>query len=318
MNAFANLKQPISDAFTSVKGSVQGFWNDTLLPFGEYLTADYIPTMVNAFSETFAPIFSDVMSFAVTQFASDFEFSMTQISNFVNDIFKPAMDTVKNITVDILGAVKDEWDKSGENLLNLFGGVRDSIKEIWNNLYEKILKPVWDSLISAIDGLWNDHLKGLWESIVSFTSKLGEAVMTVWNNFLAPIVNWLIDVAGPLVVGVIQSVIAWVKDFAGMLADVVRGVLKSLGGLLDFITGVFSGDWKKAWNGIKDFFKGIWDGIWGIVKGIVNLIIDGINMLWTGIYNAVKGIINGIGGIAGAIGDIFGKDWKFSMPSKPP
>ena len=41
-------------------------------------------------------------------------------------------------------------------------------------------------------------------------------------------------------------------------------------------------------------------------------------MLWSGIYNAVKGIVDSIGGIAAAIGDLFGADWHFSMPDEPP
>ena len=85
-----------------------------------------------------------------------------------------------------------------------------------------------------------------------------------------------------------------------------------------FITGVFSGDWDKAWNGIKDTVKAVWDGIWGVIKSTVNLIIDGINMLWTGIYNAVKGLVDAVGGVAGVIGDILGQDWHFSMPENPP
>ena len=116
---------------------------------------------------------------------------------------------------------------------------------------------------------------------------------------------------------VINGIIGAVSTVTGIISGVVTGILEALGGLLDFITGVFSGDWKKAWNGIKTFFSGIWNGIWSIVKGVVNLIIDGINTLWSGIYGAVSAIVNGIGGIAGAIGSIFGQDWKFSMPDEP-
>ncbi len=35
-------------------------------------------------------------------------------------------------------------------------------------------------------------------------------------------------------------------------------------------------------------------------------------------YTCVSGIVNGIGGIAGAIGDLFGQDWHFDMPAEPP
>lgn len=317
-SAFSSLKEPAKTAFSSVMTSAQKLHEETLAPFGAYLKDEYIPDITNSFSTNFAPIFTDTMHFAFEEFAKDFEFACEQIDNITNDMLKPTMETVKQITTDTTDAVGEEWDNSGKNLLDLFGGFRDSIKEIWNNLYDTILKPVWDAIVGAVDGLWNDHLKGLWENFLSFASKLGECIMTIWNNFLAPIVNWIIDVVGPMVVGVIENIISTVSTIIGIIADVCSGIFQALGGLLDFITGVFSGDWNKAWNGIKNVFEGIWNAIWGIAKGFINLIIDGINSLWSGIYNAVKGIVNGIGGIAGAIGSIFGQDWHFSMPSKPP
>jgi hypothetical protein len=57
--------------------------------------------------------------------------------------------------------------------------------------------------------------------------------------------------------------------------------------LLDFITGVFTGNWKKAWNGVKTIFKSVFDGLVGIVKYPLNLIIDAINALIAGI-NKIK------------------------------
>ncbi|WMT39749.1 hypothetical protein RE628_20485 [Paenibacillus sp. D2_2] len=61
--------------------------------------------------------------------------------------------------------------------------------------------------------------------------------------------------------------------------DFTKGIIKALGGLMDFIAGVFTGDWTRAWEGIKTVFSGIWDGIVGILKGAVNIIIDAINFL---------------------------------------
>lgn len=50
-------------------------------------------------------------------------------------------------------------------------------------------------------------------------------------------------------------------------------------GVIDFIVGVFTGDWTKAWQGVTEIFKGIWNNIVAIIEAAINFIIDGINLL---------------------------------------
>ncbi|HBR32458.1 MAG TPA: hypothetical protein DD733_10275 [Clostridiales bacterium] len=316
--AFYSLQEPVTTAFASISDSIFTLWTETLAPYYTYLVNDFVPTIANSFSTNLAPIFTDVMRFALVESAKDFEFYCQQVDRFVKDIFSPALKLVKSIVVDSLASVKNEWDKSGQMIMDKLGKVRDSFKEIWNSIYTNTLKPVIDKIWATLRNLWERHLKPLWEEVLSFFSKLCEAVMTVWNEFLGPIVKWLVDTLGPTVTRIFNGVIDVIGDLIGTIVDVVKGIFKALGGLLDFITGVFSGDWEKAWNGIKNFFIGIWDAIWSVVKGVVNLIIGGLNTLWGGVYDVVKGIVDAIGGIAGAIGDIFGADWHFSMPEEPP
>jgi phage-related protein len=76
--------------------------------------------------------------------------------------------------------------------------------------------------------------------------------------------------------------------------------------VITFITGVFTGNWKQAWNGIVQIFSGIWNGIVGIVKGVINSIID-----------AVNGVIGGINGVAGAVKDATGGAVNFTIGKIP-
>lgn len=316
-NAFVALKQPISDAFTSVKGSVQGLWNDTLMPFGAYLLDEWAPSVVNTFSETVAPIFSDVMSFAIEQFSLDFDYMCQQVNLLVNDIVIPALDLWKNIFIDLCAGLKEEWDNSGSMLLEKFGEFKNSFKEIWDNLYQNIIKPVWDKIIGGLDRLWDDHLKPLWSDLLSFFSKLGEAVMTVWNNFLSPLINWIVKTFGPVFTGIFGEVWDSVEAVAGNIIDAVRNILKSMGGWLDFITGVFSGDWKKAWDGIKTHFKGIWDALVSVVKAPINIILGYINTMLKGITSGVNLAIKGLNKLSFTVPDwvpgIGGKKWGFNI-----
>lgn len=316
-DAFAGLKKPITTAVGDVKNSVGGLWENTLKPLGTYLTGDFVPTIVNSFSETLAPIFTDVMSFALGEFSKDFEFVCQQANNLVNDIFTPALELVKTVAVDVFSGVKSAWDEYGGSLLEKFGEFRDSVKTIWNNLYTTILKPVWDKIVTGLSSLWKKHLKPLWDSLAQVFFKLGEAVMTVWNNFLAPLVNWIISVYGPGFVEAFSTVWEIVKAVFGNIIDAIKHGLNALGGLLDFITGVFSGDWKKAWQGIKTFFKEIWESIVNVVKVPINLILGYINTMLSGITTGINTAIRALNKLSFTVPDwvpgIGGQKWGFNI-----
>lgn len=84
----------------------------------------------------------------------------------------------------------------------------------------------------------------------------------------------------PLVIAGILAVVAAVLALTGNLEEFAVNLKENiLGGIIDFITGVFTGDWEKAWNGVKKIFKGIWNSIVIVVESAINIMIKGINWL---------------------------------------
>ena len=84
----------------------------------------------------------------------------------------------------------------------------------------------------------------------------------------------------PLVVAGIVAVIGAVLALTGNLEEFAVNLKENiLGGIIEFITGVFTGDWEKAWEGVKKIFKGIWNSIIMVIEIAINLIIKGINWM---------------------------------------
>lgn len=244
----------------------------------------------------------------IGEFFDNIQLQMADVMNFVGGVFS-----------DIGNFLLGWWD--GEGGSEIFQNVCDMFLNIGTtlmNVYNDWIMPAWNFIVGVFQSAWTDCLKPIFEQLWTVFGKVCDCIATIWNNWLSPLVNFISDTLGPVFNAVLRNIQSIFETVFRVIGDVVGGILKSFGGLIDFITGVFSGNWEKAWNGIKDFFGGIWDGIWGIIKGFVNLIIDGINLLLTGIYTVVAAIVNTIGGIADAIGSIFGQDWSFSMPKNPP
>lgn len=143
----------------------------------------------------------------------------------------------------------------GEELIN---GLKDVVEG-----FGKFFKGVFTGdLKLAAEGakqIWAG-LKQAWNAIVN-------SIKDAWNAF----VEWLRS-KNPALANIFETI-------GKLFGDQYESWKKILSGLITFISGVFTGDWKKAWNGVLDVLKGIWNLIVGTIEGAINLLIDGINLL---------------------------------------
>lgn len=103
----------------------------------------------------------------------------------------------------------------------------------------------------------------------------------------------------PILMGVVDAL-------SHILVPIIDTVVAVLGGLITFLTGVFTGNWEQAWKGIVDIFSGLFNGVIDIARGVGNAVIDIIN-----------GIIGGINGLAGSVSEATGGAIDFTIPSIP-
>lgn len=279
---------------------LKNWWQNDLMPLWEQSIAG-VATIYSGLSETVRTVFGDIWDAAfpiIEKFVTD---GLPRISEFVTgaqeifgelfatvkqifddiwqDVIDPVMQLISKIVQDALDILFDWWDKWGKKIVDNIRETLNRIKELWDSLWEKLLKPIITKMLDTMKKLWDDHLKDLLKEIGNFIGKLVTAAQDIFNKFIMPIVNWLVKTLGPVVAEVFDGVITIIGGALGAIVDVAKGIIKALGGIVDFIAGVFTGDWKKAWNGIKDFFGGIWDGIVALFKGAINVIIDAMNWL---------------------------------------
>lgn len=296
-NSIDRVRPQMEEAISNLLGGFTDFGGavGTIISEGFSIGTESLVKWIDNDGETIGEFFDNV------------QLQMADVMNFVGGIFS-----------DIGNFLLEWWN--GEGGSEIFQNVCDMFLNIGTtlmNVYNDWIKPAWDFIVSVFQSAWTDCLKPVFEELWSAIGKVCNWIATVWNNWMLPFVNFVSDILGPVFDTVLRNIGSIFETVFRVIGDVVSGILKSFGGLIDFVTGVFTLDWEKAWNGIKEFFGGIWDGIWGIVKGFVNLIIDGVNLLWTGIYTVIAAIVNTIGGIADVIGSVFGQEWGWEVPNEP-
>lgn len=256
----------------------------------------------------------------LSKWARDNSALITSTFNTLQSMIADVMDFIGGVFNDI-GTILSNWWNSEGGGSELFRNICEAFTAVGTtlmNVFNKWIKPAWNFIVGVFNSAWTGCLKPIFESLVKFFGKVWNLITILFKNYLLPLVNWIVSVLGPYITSTFNAVKGVFETVFGVIGSVISGALDALGGLIDFLTGVFTGDWKKAWKGIRDYFGGIWKAIKGIAEGSINLIIDGINLLWTAVYNVVKGIVDDIGGIASSIGLIFGQKWGWKAPDQPP
>lgn len=216
--------------------------------------------------------------------------------NSVIEIWTTIKNFIGQVMTDIGIILTSLWQEYGQILIDNLKGFMASIQKIIINIWEGIIKPITTNALEMISRLWNNHLKGLVEELGKFLMKLTNFVLELWNNFFGPIVNFLVDILSPIFISTFNLIVNSIGTAVGVISDIIKALLRVFNGLIDFISGVFSGNWKRAWQGIVDIFGGIFDGLVGVVRWPLNIIIDLVNSAISGINSMIR-TINKVPGI---------------------
>jgi hypothetical protein len=232
-------------------------WNNVLVPFGKFLKDVFVAAW-------------DAVKIAAEWLWKNV---LVPIGDFLLWFWNNVLVPVGKILVDVLGIafkfVADVAKSLWENVLvpladfftSIFGPTVEAIQAIFIALWENTLNPIATFL--------TDVFKLAWQGIIT-------VLQFLWNDVLKPLINFLE-----------KEFMTRFNTVLEGIKGIIEGLKTTFIGLMNFITGVFTGDWEKAWNGVKDIFKGIFDSFYSIVKVPLNLVIDAINTVIRGL-NKIK------------------------------
>ena len=135
-----------------------------------------------------------------------------------------------------------------------------------------------------------------------------QALLQKLDDFLQNIFvkDWT-QVFGPVLGNVLNG-------FFKIVEDIWNSVKRIFDGIIDFIRGVFTGDWERAWKGVSNIFGGIFDGLIAIAKAPLNGLIGLLN----GAIGAINSLINGFNSIGFTLPKwLGGGSWNPNLPNIP-
>jgi phage-related protein len=251
-----------------------------------------------------------------SQFIADFTTTVTQpFINNQEEIKQTVIGTLQSIeiyTKTFRDSVQDTFQKAQEvydtylkpmwkNIETALDRITKSTLELWN----KHINPVLTQLANRWDIIWKTVIQPIINHFLELCGKIGEVIGKLFNNVLAPLIEWFNTTFGPVIGDVVYNVGSMFQDQMGIIAVAIDTVISFIEGIVDAINLVldalpdFWGNWETGMDEIVGFAKNMYNGVIGWfddlkqkgiekIKSFINSIIDNLNSFVDGMNSKLS------------------------------
>lgn len=315
VNAFsAFLPEGVINKIANAFDIVVGAW-DIAVSIAKSCISDFVQG-IKPLIEDVRTIFKGIAQFVKGVFTGDWKGALNGLKTITNGALSSLINIIKAPFTLIVNTVKNVINafKNMNLIKNIFTGLGNAIKRVLTKCGVDMNKfSVNISNIKTRIGNIINNLKTIFGIVFN---KIGDMAKTVASvivsifNFIVGVIKKAMAVIVPVIKVAFSAVEGAISVAVQNISVIISGIMTVFDGITTFISGVFTGNWSKAWNGIKTIFKGVFDSLAALCKAPINAVIGIIN-----------GAISGINKLGLTIPDwvpfIGGKSFSINVPTIP-
>lgn len=222
--------------------------------------------------------------------------TITTVKDRIVGIFSP--ENLASVRTAIVGMFGENAGTGFDNIVSIGQSVIGVFQQIVN-FGTQTVKPMFEQVFgwvstTLLPGLLN-AFNAIAPQIGPLVTNIGTAVMNVATlignaiQTILPVIENIVMVLVNVVATVAPPIIAAVSQIFANISNVVTSVQGIFDGLIQFIMGVFTGNWASAWEGVKSIFGNAFSALVELCKVPINAVIGVIN-------GAIRGINSIVGG----------------------
>lgn len=222
--------------------------------------------------------------------------TITTVKDRIVGIFSP--ENLASVRTAIVGMFGENAGTGFDNIVSIGQSVIGVFQQIVN-FGTQTVKPMFEQVFgwvstTLLPGLLN-AFNAIAPQIGPLVTNIGTAVMNVATlignaiQTILPVIENIVMVLVNVVATVAPPIIEAVSQIFANISNVVTSLQRVFDGLIQFITGVFTGNWSQAWEGVKQIFGNAFDALVELCKIPINAVIGVIN-------GAIRGINSIVGG----------------------
>lgn len=283
LQAMLGLFESLEPLGDKIWGTLEWAYTNILLPLGSFVIQDALPVFFNLLAGAL-----DLLNGIIDVFKPLFEW-------FWDTALQPLASWTGSVIILALQTVADWLSKLGKAMSDNAG----AIAQWCSDVYGKYIKPTVDKILGVFKD-WFTNIKKWWdETGVYLQQAIGNFLNMLYQLFGAQL-----EAIGK-VIGIFGNT-AWevIKVAFNGIKGTIEAVFRVIKGIIDVFIGIFTGDWRRAWDGIKS-----------IAEGVMNALSTGFRFFGDGIAAIFKGIGNSMMAILGGAvnGVIRGINWVLSL-----
>lgn len=276
-----------------------------------------------AFIDSLKNAFEGIKNLGIAVFSSILEVWTNGTGQTIVENILQMWTNVFNIVGALAQAFANAWTNAGNGtaiiqaIADIFIAIQDIVISISNSLLNWVMSENFQNALNIVFGILRD--------LFGYAQEIASWIATMYETYLAPVADKILDCISRIII-VIGSVWEFLKPVIDTIIDVIMNVLEPvidglygniggiidvLSGVADFITGVFTGDWSKAWDGIKLIFSGVIDAIVSLFRGLYNTIVALLQGAWDiikSIWSVVSSWFNNA--VIKPLGNLFNGIWN--------
>ena len=291
-----HLAQVIEDFLNDTSDKIIAFYDESVKPFiddFESGCASILETLLDLYNSYVVPIIDewgtrleDLINGPLTDFVDKFLDVCAKIIDALqqiwNNVLVPIINWILQNVIPLLAPVV-QW--LGDAAIDLLGAA----VEMANGILD-MLGGLIDFLVGVFTGDWKKAFSGAGQIAQGFADTCGAVIEWIGDYILTPFMSLVKKLFS----------VDWVKYFgvAGIAPQVLCDLIKSIFGtmknvfigIMNFIKYAFTGDWRNAWQSVKNIFSSIMSGIGDVVRAPINGIISMVNQAIGAINNLIRGV----------------------------
>lgn len=272
--------------FGKIKGAITGFTTALGAVSGPVMA---VIAIVAALAAGFMYLWQTNEDFRanVTAIWAELQASFSELGAGIMQMINQLMPLIQQTAATVLSAFAQIASAVIPVLVELIGAILPIIMQI----IQAVL-PILIQILNMLTPILN-MIVSLLTPILNLIISLVEPILNLIMSAITPLINIFMSLINTVLQPIMPILQALANIFTAVLGaaiqaiqPIVQSLISIFQGLINFITGVFSGSWSSAWSGVVQVFGGLWDGLVGLVKAPINAVIGLVNSA----INALNGI----------------------------